>query len=153
MEGMCKCGGRIRERNHKVFTPQGAADWIEDFLNTNRLPINVEQSECQSCGRTKTVIRDNAGKILDAWGLLAPPLARTMEKDMLTVKLETLNNVSKKLKETVEHLGKQSAIHTPIAFYITKSDFSSAVSAAARQAKKEESEVTITYQGIPVKVL
>lgn len=58
MEGTCKCGGRIHERNHKVHTADGAKRWS---CEENDLPLLVTQSMCASCGRQKTEVFGHKG--------------------------------------------------------------------------------------------
>lgn len=58
MEGICKCGGRIRERSHQVTTQAG----IERYDVTCPLPATIETSECRACGRCMVRITDAAGE-------------------------------------------------------------------------------------------
>ena len=63
MEGMCKCGGRIKESNHKVTTDTGANRWLEP-MTRYLLPINIETSKCDSCGRRRVVATDSYNVIV-----------------------------------------------------------------------------------------
>lgn len=47
MNGQCKCGGIIRERNHEIKTDSSLDKWGVNC----KLPATVEQSTCGSCGR------------------------------------------------------------------------------------------------------
>ncbi len=67
MEGMCKCGGRIKEGNHKVTTDAGAAGWLEP-MSDYTLPLSIETSTCQSCGRRMTVAKDATGRVISENG-------------------------------------------------------------------------------------
>jgi hypothetical protein len=62
MEGICPCGGRIRERSHFVTTQTGLAVWKHHAPKDLelRLPVKVIQSECVSCGRNHIKIQQNA---------------------------------------------------------------------------------------------
>jgi len=53
MEGVCQCGGTIRERRHEVKTPAGFDKWARHWkgLEPPALPVIIEQSECTACGR------------------------------------------------------------------------------------------------------
>lgn len=57
MNGTCKCGGVIKERNHQVTTERG----ILEYEVNCALPANIETSECGSCGRNRLVITDAMG--------------------------------------------------------------------------------------------
>lgn len=59
MEVICKCGGKTRERSHKVTTEKGAEQWGVDVV-----PITVEQSECSSCGRYMVKVFDTEGSLI-----------------------------------------------------------------------------------------
>ena len=63
MEGICKCGGKIRSSEHEVLTTTGANKWIANIDDSN-LPIRVEQSVCGACGRQMTTIRSNEGYVI-----------------------------------------------------------------------------------------
>ena len=61
MEGTCPCGGRLKERNHTVTTQKGADEWVQ---GVKQLPMTIEQTECQSCGRYRVRCIDRVGNIV-----------------------------------------------------------------------------------------
>ena len=67
MEGTCNCGGRISESNHAVITDKGAAAWV-DPLTSYKLPLKIETSTCNACGRRRTVARDDLGTVVSERG-------------------------------------------------------------------------------------
>ena len=58
MTGLCKCGGKLVESTHFVKTLEGAKKWIES--GDCQLPIKIETTHCESCGRRETVIIESA---------------------------------------------------------------------------------------------
>lgn len=60
MEGVCKCGGRIKESTHEVKTLDGARKWLPECQDGN-IPLTIRQSRCAACWRTMTEVKDGAG--------------------------------------------------------------------------------------------
>ena len=65
MEGTCPCGGRLRERNHHVTTRKGANEWVSVDCE---LPLLIEQTECQACGRYRVRCIDHKGVVVHQAG-------------------------------------------------------------------------------------
>lgn len=60
MEMTCKCGGRVRETNHRVTTEKGVQQWGVNCA----LPATIEQSECKACGRCRVRVFDAKGAVV-----------------------------------------------------------------------------------------
>ena len=59
MNGICPCGGILRESTHSVITAEGAE---KHGVTGALLPLSVEVTACQACGRREVVLRDALGK-------------------------------------------------------------------------------------------
>lgn len=67
--------------------------------------------------------------------------------------LQRLTKPNKKLEQAIVALKKQATIHTPTTYYLDKECMSAAVNAACRDAKNEKIEVSLSFNGVPVRVL
>ncbi len=56
INGICPCGGHLKDSRHKVKTLKTAIAWDTAIVEAD-LPITVDQRKCQSCGRLdKTIV-------------------------------------------------------------------------------------------------
>lgn len=67
--------------------------------------------------------------------------------------LQRLTKPNKKLEKAIVELKKQASIHTPTAYYLDRDCMNAAINAACHDAKKEKIEVSLSFNGTPVRVL
>ena len=67
--------------------------------------------------------------------------------------LQRLTKPNKKLEQAIVELKKQASIHTPTAYYLDKECMKAAINAACRDTKNEKIEVSLSFNGTPVRVL
>lgn len=63
----CPCGGMTQEKEHKVKTLAKAQEWHSE-ITSDDLPVSIEQSVCEGCGRLLVRIYTPEKRLLLARG-------------------------------------------------------------------------------------
>lgn len=63
----CKCGGEIRDFEHKVLTIRKGVEWFAECTDAE-LPLLINQKKCNGCTQTGYEVRNFENMLLKRHG-------------------------------------------------------------------------------------